>query len=39
MEPKKNKPIKKLLIKRLTPTSLLPKKGSLGAAGYDLCAS
>jgi dUTP pyrophosphatase len=26
------------LVKRLTPTAILPKKGSSGAAGYDICA-
>ena len=39
MEVKKTKTIKKLLVKRLTPTAMLPKKGSACAAGYDLCAS
>jgi dUTP pyrophosphatase len=29
----------KFYIKRLTPDALLPKKGSVGAAGYDICAS
>lgn len=39
MEVKKTKMIKRLLIKRLSPAAILPKKGSERAAGYDLCAS
>lgn len=40
MEGKKNKQqTSKFLVKRLTPHAVLPKKGSSGAAGYDVCAS
>lgn len=30
--------IGRLLVKKLSLTALLPKKGSPGAAGYDICA-
>ena len=38
MQSTKTKPISKLFVKRISPTALLPKKGSSGAAGYDICA-
>ena len=31
--------LSKLMVKKLNPTAILPKKGSSGAAGYDLCAN
>lgn len=31
--------ISKLLVKKLNPTAVLPKKGSPLAAGYDICAN
>lgn len=38
-EEKRNKPmLSRLLVKKLTPTAILPKKGSTLAAGYDICA-
>ena len=38
-EERKNRPmISRLLVKKLTPTAILPKKGSALAAGYDICA-
>lgn len=39
-EDKKQKSmISRLLVKKLNPTAILPKKGSPGAAGYDICAN
>lgn len=35
---KKVTPISKFFIKKLTNEAILPKKGSSGAAGYDLCS-
>ena len=37
-EKKRNNMISRLLVKKLTPTAILPKKGSSGAAGYDVCS-
>jgi dUTP pyrophosphatase len=31
--------ISKFLVKKLNSDAILPKKGSVGAAGYDICAS
>jgi dUTPase len=31
-------PVSKFFIKKLVPHAVLPKKGTPGAAGYDLCA-
>ena len=36
---KNNGTISRLLVKKLSPTAILPKKGSPGAAGYDVCAN
>ena len=30
--------ISRLFVKKLAPHAILPKKGSSGAAGYDICA-
>lgn len=30
--------ISKFLVKKLHPTAILPTKGSVKAAGYDICA-
>ena len=38
-EKKQKSTISKLLVKKLNPTAILPKKGSPGAAGYDICAN
>jgi hypothetical protein len=38
-EKKKSPMISRLLVKKLSPTAILPKKGSPGAAGYDICAN
>lgn len=37
-EKKKSHMISRLLVKKLSPTALLPKKGSSLAAGYDICS-
>ena len=29
----------RLLVKKLDPAAILPKKGSPGAAGYDICSN
>ena len=35
----KDKPLlSRLLVKKLNPAAILPKKGSSGAAGYDVCS-
>jgi dUTP pyrophosphatase len=31
--------LSRLLVKKLNPSAILPKKGSSGAAGYDICAN
>jgi dUTP pyrophosphatase len=31
--------VSRLLVKKLDPAAILPKKGSPGAAGYDICAN
>lgn len=35
---KKMQGVSKFFIKKLAPEAILPKKGSVGAAGYDLCS-
>jgi hypothetical protein len=39
MEMKTIKDISKFMVKRLHQNAVMPKKGSPGAAGYDICAS
>lgn len=31
--------VSKFLVKKLNDNAVIPKKGSSGAAGYDICAS
>lgn len=33
------KQVSKFLVKKLNENAVIPKKGSTGAAGYDICAS